>query len=167
MAKAMSATEAASVFFDARLQPYRSLPPRGFGIVMAVLGGASFAMSVGCVMLGAWPVTGFFGLDVALVYFAFRASYRSARKIEHVRLTARDLTVERIGVRGDRRHWRFEPIWARLVFEEIDEDENRLSVTSHGKRLALGAFLSPIERRRLYKELTDAFARWRQALAGR
>ncbi|HVA35527.1 MAG TPA: DUF2244 domain-containing protein [Stellaceae bacterium] len=163
----MSATEAAPVFFDARLQPYRSLPPRGFGVVMAVLAGASFVMSVGCIMLGAWPVTGFFGLDVALVYLAFRASYRSARKVEHVRLTASDLTVERIGVRGDRRHWRFEPVWARLVFEEADEDENRLAVTSHGKRLALGAFLSPVERRRLYRELADALARWRDALASR
>ena len=166
MAEAMSATEATPVFFDARLQPYRSLPPRGFGVVMAVLAGASFMLSLGCVLLGAWPVTGFFGLDVALVYFAFRASYRSARKIEHVRLTAADLTVERIGVRGDRRAWRFEPVWARLDFEEMD-DENRLAVISHGTRLALGAFLSPVERKRLYRDLSDAFARWRQALTGR
>lgn len=167
MAGAMSATEATTVFFDARLQPYRSLPPRGFGIVMAVLGCASLAMSVGCVMLGAWPVTGFFGLDVALVYLAFRASYRSARKIEHVQLTEADLTVERIGVRGDCRRWRFEPVWARLDFEEIDRDENRLAVTSHGKRLALGAFLSPLERKRLYRDLSGALARWRLALTGR
>lgn len=167
MVEAMRATEADPVFFDARLQPYCSLPPHGFGVVMAVLGGASFAMSLGCIMLGAWPVTGFFGLDVALVYLAFRVSYRSARKVEHVRLTAADLTVERIGVRGDRRAWRFEPVWARLDFEEIDRDENRLVVTSHGKRLTLGAFLSPMERRRLYRDLSDAFARWRQALTRR
>jgi uncharacterized membrane protein len=163
----MRATDAAPVFFDARLQPYRSLPPRGFAVVMAVLAGASFVMSVGCILLGAWPVTGFFGLDVGLVYLAFRISYRSARKVEHVRLTASDLTVERIGVRGDRRHWRFEPVWARLVFEEIAEDENRLSVTSHGRRLSLGAFLSPNERRKLYRGLADALARWRRALTGR
>src|SRR5487761_1622099 len=163
----MSATEAAPVFFDARLQPYRSLPPRGFGVVMAVLAGASFVMSVGCIMLGAWPVTGFFGLDVALVYLAFRASYRSARKVEHVRLTASDLTVERIGVGGDRRRWRFEPVWARLVFEEVDENVKRLSLASHGQRLSLGAFLSPAERRTLYRDLADALARWRRALTGR
>jgi uncharacterized membrane protein len=163
----MSATDAAPVFFDAQLQPYRSLPPRGFGIVMAVLAGASFAISVGCIALGAWPVTGFFGLDIGLVYLAFRISYRNARKVEHVRLTASDLTVERIGVRGDRRHWRFEPVWARLVFEEIAEDENRLSVTSHGRRLSLGAFLSPGQRRQLYRDLADALAHWRRALAAR
>jgi uncharacterized membrane protein len=155
------------VFYDARLQPYRSLPPRGFALVMAVLGGASFILSVGCVLLGAWPITGFFGLDVALVYLAFRASYRSARKTEHLRLTQDEMTVERIGVRGDRRLWRFEPFWLRLVFEEPDEDSNRLYLASHGKTLSIGGFLAPVERKKLYTELKHAFARWRAALAGR
>jgi uncharacterized membrane protein len=155
------------VFYDARLQPYRSLPPRGFALVMAVLGGASFILSVGCVLMGAWPITGFFGLDVALVYLAFRASYRSARKTEHLRLTQDEMTVERIGVRGDRRLWRFEPVWLRLVFEEPDEDSNRLYLASHGKTLSIGSFLAPVERKKLYAELKHAFARWRAALAGR
>jgi uncharacterized membrane protein len=163
----MRATDTAPVFFDARLRPYRSLPPRGFGIVMAVLAGASFVVSLGFILHGAWPVTGFCGLDVGLVYLAFRVSYRRARKVEHVRLTASDLTVERIGVRGERRRWRFEPVWARLVFEEVDENENRLSLASHGQRLSLGAFLSPAERRTLYRDLADALARWRRALTGR
>jgi uncharacterized membrane protein len=153
-----------TVFYEARLQPYRSLPPRGLALVMAVLAGGSFVLSVGCVRMGAWPVTPFFGLDVGLLYLAFRLSYRSARKVEHVRLTQADFTVERIGVRGDRRSWRFEPVWARLIFEETDKDQNRLAVTSHGKRIFLGAFLAPVERKRLYGELKDALARWRQAL---
>ena len=29
-------------------------------------------------LLGAWPVFGFFGLDVLLLYLAFRANYRAA-----------------------------------------------------------------------------------------
>src|SRR5208282_4437984 len=108
------------VFYDIRLSPYRSLPPRGFALVMLVLGAASFILGAGYLAMGAWPITGFFGLDVALVYVAFRASYRSARKIEHLRLTQNEMTVERIGVRGDRHFWRFEPFWLRLVFEEPD-----------------------------------------------
>jgi uncharacterized membrane protein len=155
------------VFYDARLQPFRSLPPRGFALVMLVLGGASFILSVGCVVLGAWPITGFFGLDVALVYVAFRASYRSARKTEHLRLTQDEMTVERIGVRGDRRAWRFEPFWLRLIFEEPDEDSNRLYLASHGKTLSIGSFLAPTERKKLYLDLKHAFARWRASLAGR
>jgi len=155
-----------TVFYEARLQPYRSLPPKGFAAVMLVLGGGSFVLALGCVLMGAWPVTPFFGLDVGLVYLAFRLSYRSARKVEHLRLTQREFTVERVSVRGARRSWRFEPVWARLDFEEREE-QNRLAVRSHGKFLPLGAFLAPAERKRLYHELADAFARWRAALTAR
>jgi uncharacterized membrane protein len=153
------------VFFAATLSPHRSLPPRGFFWVMMVLAGGSFCASLGCVIAGAWPVTGFFGLDVALVYLAFRLSYRSARQIENVRLTQAALDVERVSIRGDRRRWRFEPFWLRVVFEESDEgQQNRLLLASHGKSMTLGAFLSAPERRRLALGLKTALGNWRSAL---
>src|SRR5262245_17611111 len=130
------------VFFDAKLSPYRSLPPRGFFWVMAVLALISVGTGIGFIWAGAWPVVGFFGLDVALLYLAFRLSYRSARQSENVRLTDAALDVERISVRGVRRSWRFQPYWLRVVFEESEEGQNRLLLASHGKSLALGVFLS-------------------------
>ena len=160
----MSDATSEPVFFDATLSPYRSLPPRGFFWVMAVLSGVGFCGGIGFVLMGAWPVTGFFGLDVALVYLAFRLSYRSARQTETVRLTRAALDVERVGIRGERRHWRFEPFWLRLVFEEWDEGQNRLVLVSHGKSLALGTFLSSPERRGLAQALKSALTNWRQAL---
>ena len=65
--------------FSALLTPHRSLGPTGFLILMACLGGLSFVSGIIFVSIGAWPVFGFFGLDVLLVYLAFRANYRSAR----------------------------------------------------------------------------------------
>ncbi len=152
------------IFFDATLSPYRSLPPKGFFWVMVVLAGASFCTSLAFVLKGAWPVTGFFGLDVMLVYLAFRLSYRSARQTETVRLTDAALDVERISIRGRRQHWRFEPYWLKIVFEEWGEGQNRILLSSHGKFLVLGAFLSSPERRNLAVSLKDALARWRQSL---
>lgn len=152
------------VFFDARLQPYRSLPPRGFFWMMAVLAAISVCAGIGFVLAGAWPVIGFFGLDVALVYLAFRLSYRSARQTESVRLTGAALDVERVSVRGERRQWRFEPYWLRIVFEEWEEGQNRLLLTSHGKSLVLGVFLSSPERRQVALSLKAALARWRNTL---
>jgi uncharacterized membrane protein len=151
----------AQVFLDAVLHPHRSLPPKGFAAVMAVLGGVSLATGIGFVLHGAWPVCGFFGLDVLLVYVAFRASYRSARQHEWVRLTERDLTIERVSVRGERRRWRFEPVWLRVTFEERDEYTNRLVLASHGRSLVVGSFLAPEERRRFAGSLQGALARWR------
>ena len=74
---------------------------------------------------------GFFGLDVALVYIAFRLNYRSARRSETIRLAGDVFTVERVDVRGERRMWRFQPFWLRVILEERGDEWNRLLVTSH------------------------------------
>jgi uncharacterized membrane protein len=161
------AAEREDVFLDAVLTPHRSLPPRGFLVLMVVLGGVSFAAGMVFVLQGAWPVMGFFGLDVALVYVAFRINYRSARRQERVRLVEDALTVERIGVRGDRRRWSFQPYWLRIIFEEKDEDTNRLMITSHGRSLILGSFLGAGERRHFAATMQDALARWRARLVAR
>ena len=152
------------VFFERVLLPYRSLPPRGFNILMLVLAAISIAVGTLFVSLGAWPVCGFFGLDVGLVYLAFRLSYRSARQRETLRLADEELTVERIGIRGDRRRWRFQAFWVRVVFEEKPDESNHLSLTSHGETLPIGTFLPPPVRREVATTLRDALARWRAAL---
>ncbi len=156
-----------AVFFDAVLRPHRSLPHRGFFIVMLLVAGVSFVISLGFVLLGAWPVTGFFGLDVLLLYWAFRINYRNAREHEVLRLTGDALTVDKVSIRGEHRQWRLQPFWLRVVLEEKDEDENRLYVTSHGRSVPLGTFLAPQERRTLAQALKDALGRWRADLQPR
>jgi len=152
------------IFFERVLLPYRSLPLRGFNALMLVLGLISITVSVIFVTIGAWPVCGFFGLDVLLVYVAFRLSYRSARQRETLRLAEEEFTVERVGIRGDRRSWRFQPFWLRVVYEEHSDESNRLSVTSHGKSLAIGTFLPSPVRREVAGALREALGRWRAAL---
>jgi uncharacterized membrane protein len=159
-----SAAPTARVFFERVLLPYRSLPPRGFNILMLVLAGVSIAVGTLFVSLGAWPVCGFFGLDVGLVYLAFRLSYRSARQRETLRLADDQFTVERIGIRGDRRLWRFQPFWLRVIFEERPDDSNRLAIASHGQSLTIGAFLPSPVRREVASSLRDALSRWRSGL---
>lgn len=155
------------VFLDAVLTPHRSLSRRGFNLLMLVLGSVSFVYGAVFIALGAWPVFGFLGLDVFLVWLAFRASYRSARQREHVRLDEESLTVERIDRQGGRRHWLFQPYWLRVVFEEEDEDTNRLAIRSHGRTLALGTFLGPAQRREFAERLQRALADWRVYVEGR
>jgi len=151
-------------FFERVLLPHRSLPPRGFQLFMLILGLISFSVGTAFVSIGAWPVTGFFGLDVALVYVAFRISYRRARLREILRLAGDAFTVERISVYGNRRVWRFQPFWLRVVLEERDADSNRLFVASHGRFLAIGDFLAPAVRRELAGTIRDALMRWRAAI---
>ena len=157
--------ETPAVFYDAVLQPHRSLPPRGVVIFMLALAGLSFIVGLIFVLNGAWPVSPFFGVDVLLVYLAFRISYRRAKLREELRLTEKSLTVERVGIKGERSRWQFQPFWLRLVFEEKDEHTNRLVLASHGRSLVVGSFLGPAERRGVALGLKDALARWRARLS--
>ena len=139
----------ARLFFERALRPHRSLPPRRFRLLMLALGLVSLALGTGFVVAGAWPVFGFFGLDVALVYAAFRYNYRSARGGETLRLAGDAFAVERIGRGGEYRLWRFQPFWLRVVLEERSDRSNRLFVASHGRSLIIADFLSPAARREL------------------
>ena len=114
--------------------------------------------------IGAWPVCGFFGLDVAALYLAFRLSYRSARRREVLRLAGDDFTVERVSIYGERAMWRFQPFWLRIILEERADESNRLLLASHGRSLVIGEFLGPPMRRELAGSLRAALARWRTAL---
>jgi len=152
------------VFFERVLLPHRSLPRRGFHLMMLGLGLLSLIVGIVFISLGCWPVFGFFGLDVLALYLAFRLSYRSARQREILRLAAGDFTVERIDIYGERRLWRFQPFWLRVVLDERPDESNRLFLHSHGRSFAIGDFLGAPLRRELAAALRTALARWRAAL---
>ena len=86
--------------FAAILTPYRSLGPRGFLVLMGLIGLVSFIAGLAFYSIGAWPVMGFFGLDALLVYGAFKLNYRDARKFEVVDLKGDCLTVRRVSPSG-------------------------------------------------------------------
>lgn len=164
--RSMSDTPSDKVFFATTVAPYRSLPPRSLTWIMLGLAAFGFCSGIGFVLAGAWPVTGFFGLDIALLYFAFRLSYRSARQHESLRLTQQALDIERVDVQGERQRWQLEPTWLRVTIDENRQGRGRLLLTSHGKTVGLGAFLNAEDRRRLADDLKAALRRWRDSLRG-
>src|SRR3546814_12592383 len=84
-----------AALFDAELRPHRSLSPRGFLLLMASVCAFSFAGGLAFYLAGAWPVIGFLGADVLLIYLAFKINYRSGRLVERLHLTRDRLTVIR------------------------------------------------------------------------
>lgn len=149
--------------FDAVLYPHRSLSPTGFLILMLAIAGCSTAIGILFWIAGAWPVVGFLGLDVLLIYVAFRLSYRDARRYETLKLTASALSVERF-VRGRRVLAEdLQPYWLNVLVEEERSGQNRLILRSHGRSLEVGAFLSPPEKSELADSLRAALAGLRPA----
>jgi uncharacterized membrane protein len=149
--------------FAAVITPHRSLSSTGFLIVMLAIGTLSFASGVVFLILGAWPVFGFLGLDVLLVYWAFRANFRAARAYEEVTVTSTELTVRKVSHRGAVREWTLNPVWVRLdraVHEEFGIE--RLFLVSHGRRLSVANFLSPDEKASFATALSAALGEARR-----
>ncbi|MSP66712.1 MAG: DUF2244 domain-containing protein [Alphaproteobacteria bacterium] len=154
----------AEVLFEAELRPYRSLAPNAFMWLMVALTVPISGLGIAFYLMGAWPVFGFLGLDVVLIYLAFRASYRSGRLREKLRLSARDLVVRRISPSGEVRSLTFAPPqWLRVTLAEPVESDTPLELASHGRYLRIGAFLPPGERQAVAVALQGALRRLRTA----
>jgi len=151
--------------FRAVLYSHRSLGPRGFLILMLAIGSISFVTGLVFLMMGAWPIMGFFGLDVLLVYIAFRLNYRAGRAFELIELTRETLKLTQVAPTGDRQTFEFNPYWVRVQFSERPDGRTRLSLTSHGSELEFGRLLNDEERRDFAATLRGALAATRSGLA--
>ena len=143
--------------FSARLTPHRSLNRTGFLVLMAFLSTVSFATGVAFLMMGAWPVFGFLGLDVLVIYWAFRINFRRAAATEEIVVTPSELRVRRVSHRGHVVEWVLNPLWVRLDQKgDAEFGIERLYLVSRGRRVSIGSFLGPDEKASFAKALTAA-----------
>jgi uncharacterized membrane protein len=148
--------------FAARLSPRRSLTPAGARRVMAASFIASALFSLPFYLIGAWPIIGFLGLDVALLWLAFRASFRAARAYEDYRLTYLELQFAKVSAAGGRSEWRFNPSWVTLERGESATVGHPLALRSGGARLEIAKFLGPAEKQAFAGELIQALGEARR-----
>lgn len=142
--------------FQALLTPYRSLGARGFRIMMLTLGAVSLGSGVLFVANGAWPVVGFFGLDVLLLWVAFRASYRSGRASEEVRVSRTSLDIRQVSPAGRVREAHYNPFWTRFSVSRHEEiGITGMRVCGEGRETPIGTFLNPDDR----ESFANAFSR--------
>src|SRR5262249_61671508 len=144
-----------AVHFATLLRPHRRLSPEGFKWLIRAAIAANLLIGVPMFILGAWPVLGFMGLDVWLLYWMFQRSYDDARCSETLTLTDRELIVDRIAPDGEREQHRLDAYWLRV------EEGERLVVSSRGNRVVIGRFLSPGERHDGGEQLKAALAELR------
>ncbi len=163
-----NAGELEATIFAAVITPHRSLNRLGFVLLMGLVGFVSFVAGMVFLLAGAWPVFGFFGLDVLLLYWAFRINYRAAAAYEEVTVTASELTVRKVSPRGRVREWILNPLWVKL-HQDLHEDFGiqRLFLVSRGRRLTIAGFLSPKEKESFAEALGRALGEARRGPAMR
>jgi uncharacterized membrane protein len=163
MTSGKPATPPDAPVFDAVLTPHRSLGRRGFVLLLGAVGAGSTLLSLPFYLMGAWPVVGFFGLDIALLYLFFRLNYRDGQRREHVVLTPLDLLVARVDPRGAVNEWRFNPAWVRLERETHAEfGVMRLALVQRPQEIEIASFLGAAEKQDFADALCRALAEARR-----
>ena len=143
--------------FSALLTPHRSLNRTGFLVLMGFLSVVSFATGIAFLLMGAWPVLGFLGLDVLVIYWAFRVNFRRASATEEITVTPSELRVRRVSHRGHVAEWVLNPLWVQLdqkIHAEFGIE--RLYLVSRGRRISIGSFLGADEKASFAKALLAA-----------
>lgn len=149
--------------FAAVIRPHRSLGPQGARIVITCLCVSAVVSSIPFIVLGAWPVAGFFGLDIVALAIALRVNLKRGGAYEEVALSPVELLLRRVSHHGRATEWRLNPAWTR-VERESDEDYGlqRLTLVSGGTRVDIGGALSPPERESFAHALGEGLARARR-----
>ena len=149
-------TAAAAVLFSTTLRPHHSANRRTINWLLGILFVAFAITGIGFSLIGAWPVMGFFGLNIALLVGAFYLNTRAGRASEVIDLTAEELTVRRIDPWGRENEWSFQTQWLHITMRAAPYGLDQLEVRSHGRTLVIGKFLSPEVRQRVCDNLRQA-----------
>lgn len=156
--------QANTPFLDMSLRPNRSLTPHGFLIVMGIAGTVSLIAGIHFTLKGAWPIMGFFGPDLALLYWAFKASYRQGELTERIYLDGAKMTVERFRPGYDNQAWTLHPSWVQVRMDDPEEHHAALTLRDRSTAIELGRFLPPRERSQVADLIRDGLDRRKRAL---
>lgn len=161
-----TATKQASAELDLVLWPNPSLSRRGWGVIFAVAALFSLIPAVTFISMGAWPVIGYFGADFLALLWAFRIVERRNQRYEQVRLDREGLTVTARRANGRVDQLTLEPSWVQVELQELPYENNRLWLLTHGRRVEIGPFLVPDERKQVAGVLRRALIDRKNRVAG-
>ncbi|HYZ30987.1 MAG TPA: DUF2244 domain-containing protein [Crenalkalicoccus sp.] len=151
------------VLFEAVCRPHASLGPRGTRLVAGLVLGGSALVDAMVAALGAWPVLGFTGAEVALILCLLALHRRASRRaMEIVRLTGGRLTVRRHGARGRPVELVLDPYWARLSLEERPGRVSALLLRQRRRTVEIATLLGEEQKRDLAAALGEALRRYRE-----
>ncbi|MBV9538732.1 MAG: DUF2244 domain-containing protein [Acidisphaera sp.] len=150
-----------AALFEAVIVPHRSLSPRALNRLLLAIGALCGVNATVSVLIGAWPVAGFTGIELFVAALLFRIHALSARGSEVVILTASGLRIRRTSPRGERQDVVLPPFWLRVVWDAAPSRIPRLWLVAHGTREEIGSVLGEDAKRDLCRALQDALWRWR------
>ena len=116
-------------------------------VLMAVICGICLSIGVVFAALGVWPVLGFMGLDVALIYWAFHSNFRDANRCEDVEISRQHILLRKKSSKGKLTEYLLPQFGTRFMVDrhsEIGITDMRLE--NRDRRVSFGYFLNPQDR---------------------
>ncbi len=150
------------VYMDAVLEPSRSLSRKGYVQFMLVTVAGAVVLGVFFLRFGFVPILAFLGLDVLVLWLAFRTTFRHQRQRTRVRVTADAIDVFHIDGRGRERTISLPSAFTRACNEAPNRSQGFIRISSSGKSYAIGRFLNEEERGSFVVALKDALANARR-----
>ena len=142
------------IYDSITLWPHRSLSQRGFLILVLILGLLAFFIGTAFFLIGAWPVLGFMGLELLVLYIAFRLNYRDGKASEQLLIHAKGLDLIRTSPDGKQTRTIFASHWITAEIHKQKGKRKILNLRHHHDHHEIGAFLPPAEKQGL-KELIN------------
>ena len=145
--------------FVAELRPHRSLRNNGFMVLMGFISVVCFLCGILFWSIGAWPVFLFMGLDVLIVYIAFKINYREGRIRERVSVSRDELKISKLDPNGRVMEYVLNPFWAKFKIDRHEEyGINRMWIVDRETKIGIGSFLSRKERESFAMAFSNALA---------
>ena len=144
------------IFLNITVLPYRSLSKKGFKQLMFVVSFIFFSVGVFFWYIGAWPVFGFLGLDVFLLYYAFKINYKSGEIFETIKIIREKLSITRSFPSGKKQIWNLETYWTKVEILNPARNQHNLIVKSKDKVVLLGSFLNLNDKKKLLNQIESA-----------
>lgn len=145
--------------FAAELTPYRSLGIKGFKVFLFIAALMSLVHIFVFVVIGAWPIVFFFGLDFLLLFGAFWLNYRSARAREEIRVSRTDVSVRKFTPAGRMTEHRFNPFWTRFNISRHQEiGIVSMQLSDRQRTTDIGSFLNRDDRETFATAFSGALA---------
>lgn len=138
--------------------PHRSLGAGGLKALLGVIAVALAFVALRSPPQAFWPISFGCVLTFAAVWLAFVSNMRAARMSEKVEIGPRIVRVERVDAQGRCRTVEFSTHWVRVLVSDDRDTANRITLTESGRRVSIGEFLSPAERKSLADAIRSSLA---------
>lgn len=149
------------LLFFAKLAPHKSLDQRGFLVLILALAVCSFSIGLLFFVLGAWPVVGFLGLDVALIAFAIRWNMSGPQEYQEIRVSRESVEIKFLKTQKEIGFETIQSYWVSVALQRPRGRASQVLLRSHGRSIEVGSFLSEPEKVELASALKAAIAQSR------